>query len=116
MLKSLATVFCLLLTTSSFALNLSCPQASTSGNSEFCSSFKRTAQCYCTSAGLPAGMCNDMGVIYKRMVTLYGSVERACKFQRQTSTQECLDDWHCYRSGGRNSGNELCSGTGNSCE
>ena len=102
---------------SSFAsLFGSCPPASAISSASFCSSFKLAAQCHCTSSGLPKGMCLNMHSLYDRMNSIFGSVRRACEYQRDTSAQHCIDSWNCYRSGGTTSQNELCSGSGNACE
>ena len=93
-----------------------CPQASPSSTPGFCSTFKLVAQCHCTSSGLPKGMCMNMHSLYDRMIAMFGSVRRACEYQRDTSVQNCIDSWNCYRSGGVNSNGELCSGTGSACE
>ncbi len=93
-----------------------CPPATPTNAPGFCSSFKLAAQCHCTSSGLPLGMCTNMRALYDRMNSMFGSVRRACEYQHETSPQNCIDSWNCYWSGGRNSQNELCSGTGRSCE
>ncbi len=99
-----------------FASITACPPATSSSDPGFCSSFKIAAQCHCTSSGLPTGMCTNMQLLYSRMISTFGSVKRACEFQHDTSTQNCVDDWNCYRFGGKNSQNELCSATGKACE
>lgn len=102
---------------SSFATTLgSCPPATPTNAPGFCSSFKLAAQCHCSSSGLPRGMCMNMKLLYDRMISIFGSVRRACEYQRDTVTQNCIDSWSCYRSGGLNSQNEPCNGTGNPCE
>lgn len=116
MLKTATSALVLLLSSSTFAMTMTCPPAVPDSSSNFCSSFKSVAHCYCTSAGLPSFMCKDMGKIYSRMVALYGSVQKACAHQRHTSAQECIDDWQCYLKGGKDSKNQLCNGTGRSCE
>ena len=93
-----------------------CPEAAPVNTAGFCSSFKLAAQCHCVSAGLPKGMCMSMKTIFDRMNSMFGSVQRACEYQRDTSTQNCVDAWLCYRSGGLTSQNELCNGTGSACE
>lgn len=94
----------------------SCPPATAANAPGFCSSFKVAAQCHCTSSGLPKGMCMNMKLVYDRMISMFGTVRRACEYQHDTSTQSCMDAWSCYRSGGNTSQNELCSGTGSACE
>ena len=80
-------------------------------SANFCPKFKEIAQCHCIhDGGLPAGMCQDMNTIHKRMLAAFGSQEGACKWQEQhgtpakTSYQECMDDWNCYRLGGAQGG------------
>ena len=116
MLKKLTILFFCFFTISSFSSMAACPSATSSNSPGFCSSFKLAAQCHCTSSGLPMGMCMDMKLLYSRMISTFGSVKRACEFQHDTSVQNCVDDWNCYRSGGKNSQNALCSSTGNVCE
>lgn len=99
-----------------YAASTACPPSSPTNTASFCSSFKASAECYCTSSGLPKGMCNNMNQLYSRMISMFGSLQRACEFQHNTSTQNCTDDWNCYRNGGNNSQNELCSSTGQACE
>ncbi len=97
---------------------MACPQAVSTADPGFCASFKSVAQCQCVSRGLPAGMCQDMSQLYSRMVGMFGSVEKACEYQASTShdttKQQCIDDWNCYRSGGSNASG-LCSSTGHAC-
>ena len=93
-----------------------CPQALPTSDPSFCPSFKSIGECHCTASGLPAGMCKDMNSIFNRMISVFGSIKRACEYQKDTSTQMCIDDWNCYRSGGKDSQNNLCSGTGKACQ
>lgn len=116
---SLASLFFVisLFSAASFATTLgACPPAMDNNIPGFCSSFKLAAQCHCTTSGLPKGMCMNMKSLYDRMTSLFGSVRRACEYQHDTSVQNCIDAWSCYRSGGLTSKGELCSGTGNACE
>lgn len=115
MLRTLITLMTCFFAFSSFASTLSCPQALPTNSPNFCQSFKDVAQCHCTEA-LPKQLCANMKMIYQRMIGIYGTVERACKSQRDTSTQNCIDDWKCYRNGGNNANGEPCSNTGNKCE
>ncbi len=92
----------------------SCPAALATTNVNFCSSFKTAATCYCTSSGLPSGMCQDMKAIYDRMINIFGSQRKACEYQKNTPVQTCMDDWDCYHTGGNHGG--LCSSTGKACE
>ncbi|MDP3561859.1 MAG: hypothetical protein Q8R83_06755 [Legionellaceae bacterium] len=93
----------------------SCPSATRPSAPGFCSSFKIAAECHCISSGLPRGMCMNHELLYKRMITTFGSLQKACEFQHDISAQECIDDWNCFRFGGLTSSSELCSGTGAAC-
>ena len=93
-----------------------CPHADPVTSSNFCTSFKSVAECHCIVSGLPQGMCKDMNAIYNRMLSVFGSQQKACEYQKDVSTQECMDDWNCYRSGGTDSKGNLCSGTGKACQ
>lgn len=92
-----------------------CPNASLPSDANFCASFKAAAECHCRSSGLRPDMCKNYDMIYKRMIATFGSVQRACEFQHDINTQECIDDWNCFRSGGATSNSQLCSGTGAAC-
>lgn len=98
------------------AVTAACPTAVSSNLPGFCNSFKSVAECHCTSSGLPKGMCQNMKLLFTRMISTFGSVQRACEFQHDTSVQTCIEAWNCYRLGGQNSNNQLCSGTGLPCE
>jgi len=104
-----------ILTTVSFAVPTFCSYATPSSETTFCDSFKLAAECRCVASGLPKGMCSNMELLYSRMVSMFGSLERACQFQHDTSLEECMEDWQCYRYGGTNGHNEPCSGTGRAC-
>lgn len=92
-----------------------CPQAVEDNLPEFCTSFKSVAECHCTMTGLPQGMCQNVNIIYDRMVSIFGSQDKACQYQQNTSFQSCMDDWNCYRMGGKDSQGRLCSNSGDSC-
>jgi hypothetical protein len=94
---------------------IACPLAVPTNDVNFCASFKAVAPCYCTSSGLPASMCQDMNVLYSRMIAVFGSLQKACEYQRYTSTQDCVDNWNCYRLGGIDSRGRICSATRNAC-
>ncbi|PJD91519.1 MAG: hypothetical protein CK424_06845 [Legionella sp.] len=82
----------------------------------FCDAFKASSACYCASYNtLPKGKCANMTLIYKMMVASLGSLQRACDWQRNTTAQECIDDWNCYHYGGMTSTGQLCSGSGHAC-
>ena len=100
----------------SSAVSSNCPFATPASDTDFCNSFHVAAECRCTSSGLPRGMCTNMNLLYKRMISMFSSVERACQFQHDTSFDVCMEDWKCYRQGGLDSYGELCSGTGLACE
>ncbi len=94
---------------------LACGQATPTTDPNFCPTFKAVAQCHCVSSGLPAGMCQDMSLLYQRMVSMFGSIQKACEYQHDTSIQNCVNDWNCYRIGGTDSTGGLCSSTGRAC-
>ena len=100
---------------SSVQIAQACPLALNPTDANFCASFQSVAQCHCVAHGLPARLCNDMNVIYQRMLIVYGSLEQACLHQSDTSAQNCIDSWNCYRHGGNLSDNQLCRGTGTAC-
>ncbi|MBA2648657.1 MAG: hypothetical protein H0U75_03480 [Legionella sp.] len=105
----------LFLITSCYLITLvaqACPQALPTSNPGFCTSFKSVAECHCP---LPKAMCQNMETLYQRMIQIYGTVEGACRSQHDTDIQTCIDDWKCYREGGKNSKGQLCSGTGKNC-
>jgi hypothetical protein len=93
-----------------------CPAALSPNTPGFCESFKSVARCHCTASGLPGGMCTNMKLLYNRMISTFGTLQRACEYQRDTTVQACLEAWNCYRSGGVDSQNQLCNGTGLPCE
>lgn len=116
MLKKIITLGIFLISFVGFAnVFAGCPKAAPPSNPAFCKSFKKSAECHCVRTGLPKTVCTNMQQIYLRMLGLFGTVERACAFQHDTSVQECLDSWTCYRLGGRDANGNLCSGTGASC-
>lgn len=111
----LATSLAIVLFSGSIMAATSCPEALPTNNAGFCPSFQAAAQCHCTSSGVPKGLCQDVRAVYKRMLALFGSVQRACEYQKNTSTQTCVDDWGCYINGGIDSQGRQCSGTGAAC-
>lgn len=102
-----------MLTSSIFASN--CPQAVPASTPEFCGSFQHVAQCHCQASGLPAKMCQNVTMVYKRMVNTFGSLERACQYQKDTSYETCIEDWRCYQQGGLTNDGQLCNGSGLAC-
>ncbi|MDI1351336.1 MAG: hypothetical protein PSV35_00985 [bacterium] len=96
--------------------DFACPAAQPTNSTGFCASFKTAAICYCTSAGLPAGMCQNISTLYNRMLAIYGSLENACASQRYTTKQDCIDNWNCYRLGGIDSQRRSCSATKKACQ
>ncbi len=93
----------------------SCPQALPADDIGFCKSFQAVAQCHCQSSGLPAKMCSNVSQVYQRMISTFGSIERACKYQKDTSYENCMQDWKCYLYGGNTNTHTLCNGTGKAC-
>lgn len=96
-------------------LSLACTNAVPTNDPNFCSSFSASASCFCAEQGLPSSTCNDLNKLYDRMVFVYGSLDKACSHQKQTSPQDCIDTWTCYRNGGVDSKGNTCSGTGLAC-
>lgn len=120
MFKKLLTAFVCFFCVINFALAdtlpaYACPTGISTDDVSFCSTFKTAATCYCTSSGLPSGMCQDMDALYNRMVGVFGSLQKACEFQHYTSTQDCMDNWNCYRLGGVDSRGRICSSTRQAC-
>jgi hypothetical protein len=93
----------------------SCTKALPSNHQKFCSTFRNAAECACTSSGLPNSMCQNMKSLHERMITVFSSELEACKYQHDTTTQNCLDGWACYRRGGKDSHGRLCQTNGASC-
>lgn len=112
MIKKIAVISLCLISMSAFA----CPRATATNDVNFCASFKAAAVCYCTSSGLPASMCQDMNQLYKRMLSVFGSLQKACAYQSYTSAQECIDNWNCYLKGGIDSTGKFCSTTQQACQ
>lgn len=115
MKKLLASVLALISINAFAAEILTCPQAMPTNDAGFCGSFKTAATCNCTAKGVPSSLCQNLDDIYSRMLSIFGSLDRACAYQHETDTQTCIDDWNCYRNGGTDSHGRLCSATGNSC-
>lgn len=113
-MKKIITLVLALVSFTSFSMTSSCPAALPTTAPDFCSSFVTAATCYCAN-NLPKKMCSNINQVYDRMIALFGTIERACKFQTETSTQTCIDDWHCYLKGGQDSQGGLCSGVGKAC-
>lgn len=113
--KKKRLIFGVLSILSSWAFASSCPPATSVTSPGFCNSFKTAAECHCISSGFPKGMCKNYRLLYKRMLDTFGSLQRACEFQHDTSVQECMDDWNCFLSGGVTSSSGSCSGNGQAC-
>lgn len=92
-----------------------CPMALPTNDPGFCASFQSVAQCHCNETGTPKAICSSMERIYIGMIARFGSVQRACEYQHNTSTQDCIDDWTCYKNGGTDSQGRMCSSSGNKC-
>ena len=92
------------------------PIASPPNSKDFCVSFKEAAEYRCRSAGMLSFLCQDMKFIYSSMIGFYGSTKKACQVQKDTTFQICMDSWKCYREGGKDSQNRLCSSTGKACQ
>lgn len=111
MLRRIFAVLIYVFSISTFA----CDSALPTNNPNFCASFKSVAICYCTSSGLPAVMCQDMNMLHARMISIFGSLQKACEYQKYTTTQDCMDNWNCYRNGGVDSRGRLCSSNKKAC-
>ena len=96
-------------------LSLACTNAAPLDDPQFCTSFRTSASCFCIESGLPSSACNDLNKLYDRMLFVYHSLENACAHQKQTTPQNCVDAWTCFRNGGTDSQGKLCSGTGLPC-
>ena len=94
----------------------SCPSATPTTDNNFCTSFKAAAECNCELRSPSKKLCQNVKQIYKLMIGYYGSLERACALQHNTTAQVCIDGWNCYLNGGRDSTGGLCNATGNVCE
>ncbi len=114
-MKTILVALCFLFAIPAFALGQVCPNASPVNAPNFCSSFKTAASCNC-SATLPKSFCNQMRPLYSRMTSMFGTLERACSYQKKTSKEECMDDWNCYLKGGTTPSGLVCSGDGHACE
>jgi hypothetical protein len=99
----------------SSVLTATCPRASGTETPKFCASFKVAAQCHCQASGLPSMMCSNVRLLYQRLMLTFGTIEKTCAFQRDTTTEDCIDAWHCYLNGGKNMRGKLCNSTGRSC-
>lgn len=113
MIKKLIALALCFFSFSGFAKTV-CPTALPTTHPDFCGSFTTAAVCHCSST-LPKKMCEDVNKVYHLMMARYGSIEVACKFQKETTTEICIDDWNCYRKGGKDSQGGLCSGNGKAC-
>jgi hypothetical protein len=83
-------------------------------NPAFCASFQSEAKQHCMSSGLPSSLCNNMNFIYDSMVARFKSQQKACEYQKETSTKDCMDAWDCYRLGHDGQG-RLCNSAGKPC-
>ena len=107
----------LIFTMAAFSIStFACSTALPTDDVNFCSSFKSVATCYCTSSGLPSGMCQDMNQLYNRMVIVFGSLKKACDYQHYTNAQDCMNNWNCYLNGGIDSAGKSCSSTQMACQ
>lgn len=93
-----------------------CTNAVPTDNPNFCASFKSSAICQCIAHGLPSVMCQDMNMLYARLISVFGSLRKACEYQKYTSVEDCMDSWNCYRQGGVDSRGRICSSTAKSCQ
>lgn len=112
MIRRFLTTLGCMFTLSTFA----CSNAQPTDTPGFCATFKTAATCYCSSSGLPPIMCQDMSMLYARLISVFGSLQKACEYQHNTSTQDCVDSWNCYLKGGLDSRGKQCSSTGKACQ
>lgn len=110
--KLLLGIACLFCASVSMA---ACPKATPTDTAQFCPTFRVAAQCHCTASGLPQVLCNNVRLLYQRLIVTFGTLEKTCAFQHDTTPEDCIDSWRCYLYGGKNSAGKLCSGTGRSC-
>ena len=93
---------------------IACGFAKSTDDPQFCHSFAQVARCTCEEK-MPDFMCKSVDQVYDIMILRYQSQENACHHQTRTSFQTCMDDWNCYRLGGKDSNGNLCSSTGKAC-
>lgn len=93
-----------------------CPNALPTNDPNFCPSFRTAATCYCVASGVPSMLCQNMNTLYNRMISIFGSVQRACEYQKYAPTQICIDNWNCYMRGGLDSFGRPCSSNQMSCQ
>ena len=93
-----------------------CPRALPTDNAGFCGSFKSVAACNCAANGQGPAVCQNMKKMYDVMIGMFGSLKAACNFQHNSPPQECIDDWNCYMTGGKDTQGRLCAATGKACE
>jgi hypothetical protein len=95
-----------------------CNRALPTDSPAFCKSFKEAASCYCKERKdrpFPAVYCENTSWLYGMMVSTYGTLSNACENQKETSKQDCIDNWNCYMKGGTDSTGKSCSSTKKSC-
>src|SRR5580693_2747985 len=95
------------------ALPEDCKKADPIDSPTFCTTFEAAAKCYCRNASPIPAACKSASKVYEYMLSVHhGNLEKACKYaadhQPGTTPQECIDDWNCWRSGGRDSNGKLC--------
>jgi hypothetical protein len=89
----------------------SCAKIDNFESPEFCKAFEEIARCHCTNSGLPSRLCQNVQSIYSRMISTFGSIDKACRFQKDTSQNNCIDAWKCYLQGGELGDGQACSGS-----
>lgn len=97
----------LMCSTLSFSCFADCAEAPPTSDPTFCPTFKAIAKCHCLADSgntIPEKQCEDMNIVYSRMVATFGSQERACQWQEKSGSeirvkyQICMDDWNYYRA------------------
>lgn len=85
----------------------------------FCTLFPATvASCWPPVGAYKKFSHQQMMQNYNLMKSVYGTLAQACRKNAATTgstVQQCIDQWTCYVTGGRDSQGGLCSGTGAAC-
>jgi hypothetical protein len=116
-MKWILSLLVSLLSFSAFAA-ITCGQALPANDPGFCGSFQSVAVCHCINeSGLGEKVCKHMSMdtLYNLMIAKYKTQQKACDLQHDTTPQTCMDDWNCYRLGGKDSQGQACSSTGRVC-
>lgn len=120
MIKKIFTGLIAIIAVSTLSFNAfaDCGFALPTDHPGFCASFKEKATCYCVARKdrpFPEAYCSNTKWLYGIMVSTYGSLAKACEAQKETSVQDCIDNWTCHMNGGKDSKGRICSSTRKSC-